>query len=258
MRIQTLYKSIIRDIMKDHEIRPTSPGHLVGKKAGFDEVVQHTDHYIGMGNDEQTNARPDYRYRRYEELLSTLKPPARREAHVDLGCGAGLFSWVFLDWAAAKRLDRGNVELYGLDHCPAMIRLAREIRARLVPRIPNYPELRYCDNATALLQSLTENHRRDTDYTITFGHVLAQAHTPDSIDAFTRVIVHILKLIDAQSSCMVLAVDARNADIPFAEGWSSLLKSLDNASIGFEQDEVRKTPINDSRCARIASLYLAK
>ena len=258
MRIKALYQHVIRDIMEDHDISPSSRGYLVTKTAGFDEVLQHTDYYIGMGNDEQPNARPDYRYRRYIELLDTLKPSARREAHVDLGCGAGLFSWVFLDWAAANRLDHGNVELYGLDHCPAMIGLAQEIRARLRPHIPNYPELRYCDNASALLQALTENHRKDTDYTITFGHVLAQAHTPDSIDAFTRVIAHILKLIDAQPSCMVLAVDARNAGEAFGEGWSSLLKSLDNASIRYEQDEVRETLINDNRCARIASLHLAK
>lgn len=258
MCIQALYKRVIRDIMKDHGISPSPQGHVIRKEATFDEIVQYTDYYVGMGNDERPKGRPDYRYRRYRELLRGLTPSGQREAHIDLGCGAGLFSWVFLDWAVAKRFDPDHVDLYGLDHCPAMMYLAQEIRSRLMRQIPNYPKLRYEHDTKGLLETLTKNHRKDTDYTITFGHVLAQAHTPDDVNAFTRVIVHILELVGARSNCMMLAVDARKASIPFAVGWSSLLKSLESANIRHEQHEVGRTPINDSGCASMASLHLAK
>ena len=258
MRIKYLYKRVIRDIMKDHGISPSPQGYEISKEATFDEVVQYTDHYVGKGNDEQPKARPDYRYRRYKELLRGLTPSGQREAQIDLGCGAGLFSWVFLDWAVTKRLDPGLVELYGLDQCPAMLCLAQEIRSRLMRHIPNYPKLRYDHDPKSLLETLTKNHRKGTDYIITFGHVLAQAHTPEDVDAFTRVIVHILELMGARSNCMVLAVDARNAATPYAAGWSSLLKSLEDANIRHEQHEVRKTRINDNESASMASLHLAK
>lgn len=94
MKIKDRYQEIIRDIMAEYAIRPTSqPGHVVQKDAGFREVLQHTEHYVGGGNDTQ----PHYRYLRYRELLNDLEPSGRREAHVDIGCGAGLFSWTFLD-----------------------------------------------------------------------------------------------------------------------------------------------------------------
>ena len=258
MRIKVLYKRVIRDIMKDHGISPSYRGHVVAKDATFEHVVQYTDHYVGTGNDQQPNARPDYRYRRYHELLSYIEPCGRRAAHVDLGCGAGLFSWVFLDWATDKDVDPEHIDLYGLDRSSAMICLAQEIRARLMCHISSYPEVRYSHKVKRLLRKLKDGHQKRTDYTVTFGHVLAQAHSPNDVRAFTRVIVRILKLMDSRSNCKMLAVDARNdgARAAFNEGWRSLLKSLESANIGYAEQPVSKTFINDDGCARIASLYL--
>ena len=258
MRIKPHYQRVIREIMKDCGISPTYQWHVISKNARFEEVVAYTDHYVGKGNDERPNAQPHYRYHRYRELLSCLKPREQREAQVDLGCGAGLFSWVFLDWAVSKGFDLGHVDLYGLDHCQAMIRLAEEIRYRLMHHTSNYPVLRYSHNPESLLKALTENHCKDTDYTITFGHVLAQAHNANDLKAFTRVIAHILELMDARSTCVVLAVDALYWQTDFETGWSALLKCLGSANIRSKQHPVPCTEINDSRRARIASLYLAQ
>ena len=255
MTIKAHYQEIIRDIMRENGVPPLyQPGYVVPQDAGLNEVLQYTDFYVGQGNDTQPNAQQHYRYRRYQELLSTVEPSGQREALVDLGCGAGLFSWVFLDWATQKGVALDDVDLYGLDHSLAMICLAREIRARLVHHIPTYPELHYSRELKGLLRKLRDNHQRGTDYTITFGHVLAQAHTSDDVDVFVRAIVCILGLMDAGTNCMMLAVDARSASIPFAEGWSALLQGLESASIRYEEQEVRRTPINDSERAKVVWL----
>ena len=255
MTIRARYQGIIRDIMRDNDVSLLyQPGYVVPQDAGLNEVLQYTDFYVGQGNDTQPNAQQHYRYRRYQELLSTVEPSGQREALVDLGCGAGLFSWVFLDWATQKGVALDDVDLYGLDRSLAMICLAREIRARLVHHILRYPELHYSRELKGLLRKLRDNHQRRTDYTITFGHVLAQAHTPDDVSAFVRAIVNILKLMGGGSNCKILAVDARSASISFAAGWSALLHSLESANIRYEEQEVRTTPINDNECAKVALL----
>ena len=261
MKIKSRYQRIIRDIMKEHDVSPISqPGHVVQKDAGFREALQYTDYYVGKGNDTQPNAKPHYRYHRYRELLNGLEPSGRRVAHVDIGCGAGLFSWTFLDWATAKGVDHDQVDLYGLDHSRVMIRLAQEIRTRLMPDMPEYPELHYSHKVKPLLRELKANHQQGTDYRITFGHVLAQVHDHDPADIkkFTRVILRILKLLDRQSNCFVVAVDAVNASIPFAEGWCSLITSLESANIRHKRHEVTRTSINDCSRARVVSLYPAE
>ena len=128
-----------------------------------------------------------------------------------------------------------------------------------MPDTPKYPELHYSHKAKPLLRELTGNHQSGTDYTITFGHVLAQAHSPTNIKAFTRVILDILKLMDDGSNCFVVAVDARGASIPFAEGWTSLLGNLESANISYEPHNVPPTSkINDCSCAKIVALYRAQ
>ena len=259
MRIKKHYQRIIRDLMKERDISPISPDwprpkYVVRKNAGYTEVVRHTDSYIGEGNDARTDAMLHYRYRRYMEVLQRLKASKRRRAHVDIGCGAGLFSWVFLDWATSRRVPFNRVELYGLDHNTAMICLAQELRTKLIQYIPNYPELHYCYELESLLDELTENHRKDTDYTITFGHVLVQARTPRDIDTFTQIIAHILNLMDAQSNCVMMAVDARKQPTDFDAGWSALLSSLGRANIWIEEKPVKETAINDSTRSKIATL----
>ena len=86
---------------------------------------------------------------------------------MDLGCGAGWFSWVFLDWAAERGVGYDRLDLYGLDHCPAMLQLAQGARRRLLQYVPDYPVFHCSSEVDALCGLLTENHRENTDYTVT-------------------------------------------------------------------------------------------
>ncbi len=255
IHVRDHYRRAIREIMAERNIQPPSqqPGYVVSADTGFMEVVQHTHWYV-----DRANRLPHYRYRRYREILDYLGPSGRREAHIDVGCGAGLFSWAFLDWATYQGLGFDRVDLYGLDHCPAMINLAREVRNRLMQDIANYPHLHYAHDVDVFLQSVEENHRTVTDYTITFGHVLVQAHAPHNIQDFARVIAHVYGLMDDESNCVLMAVDARRQAGAFAGGWDSLLNSLGRVGVHYEQATVPATRINDHNCAKVARLYLAR
>ena len=169
-----------------------------------------------------------------------------------------MFSWAFLDWATQQGIGHDHVELYGLDHSPAMINLARMVRDKLAKRIDIYPDIHYCHEVDALLRQLTDNHRPDTGYIITFGHVLAQAHTPDAIQNFRRIIAHAHGLIDPRSNCVLMAVDAKTYAPQFTKGWSLLLNALESAGISYQQHEVPKTPINNGDRAKLALLYPAQ
>lgn len=249
--IRELYTGVLRGIMAEHGIPPRrNPSPTVPADATFAEAVQNTDWFCWRGDN-----RPLYRYRRYREVLGATRPSGRRVAHVDIGCGAGLFSWVFLDWVRENNLayeNYENVVLYGLDHSPEMVRLAQQMRAGLMTNIPNYPELRYTHRVDELLQLLTEHHRPDTDYTVTFGHVLVQA--PGAISEFARVIAHIVQLLDEQSSCAVLAVDARGESSQLAQRWIGLLDRLSRLGIQHQQVAVQFTLINNSSDAKIVRL----
>lgn len=248
--IQNRYSSVLDRVMAEHNILSpqVSPDHRVSANSDFRMVVRYTDWYLRRGDT------PHYRYLRYQEVMriGAVGQRNRRQAHVDIGCGAGLFSWVFLDWGRENNLAYKKVDLYGLDHSPEMIRLAQQMRTGLMTNIPNYPELRYTHRVDALLQLLTEHHRPATDYTVTFGHVLVQA--PGAISEFARVIAHIVQLLDEQSSCAVLAVDARGESSQLAQRWIGLLDRLSRLGIQHQQVAVQFTLINNSSDAKIVRL----
>ena len=247
--VRDRYRGVLDQIMAQHRIPPTQhrPSPAVPANASFAEAVQNTDWFCWWND-----TRPLYRYRRYREVLGHTTPSGQRGAHVDIGCGAGLFSWAFLDRDLENNLPYDRIDLYGLDHSRAMIRLAQQMRRGLMRHIPQYPELRYTHSVNALLRDLSRHHFAGTDYTITFGHVLAQA--PNAIPDFARVAGHVVGLLDAQSNCVVLAVDAQRASDPFAQQWNALLDRLSRLGIQHHQQRVRPTWINDDRRAKIAWL----
>lgn len=250
-RIRNLYWGTLDAIMREHNIRRLPRGRradpVVRPNANFTQVVRHTSYYWRDGDNQ-----PHYRYDRYRaEALKYLQPSDNRQAHVDIGCGAGLFSLVFLDWARDANIEYDRVDLYGLDHSRQMIRLAYRVRDGLVKSVADYPDLHYTNEVGALLQELTGCHRAGTDYTITFGHVLIQANTPNAIRSFTRVIVHILGLQDNQSRCNLIAVDARRQPVAFASAWNALLSRLEQAGVTHQ-------PIRVPRSARAAQLFIAR
>ena len=253
--IKPHYQRVITEIMGDHGI-PLLPGDyrqpIVAANASFPEVAQHTELFLGG----RTDDRPHYRYRRYVQVLRLIPHSERRLAHIDIGCGAGLFSWVFLDWATGRSVSHNQVELYGLDHSTAMITLAREARERLIPQVATYPQLHYADDLNVVMAELTDNYQPGTDYVITFGHVLVQAHAPQNIAAFTQVIVHAVRLENGQATYTMIAVDAQGRPNSFSEGWDSLLASLEPAGVGHELVTVPTTAINDGSRAKCARLSL--
>ena len=123
--------------------------------------------------------------------------------------------------------------------------------------IVNYPNLRYTHNLDALLQVLTDKHHAGTDYLVTLGHVLVQAHTNDAIMNFTRVLSHILGLLDAHSDCVLIAVDARGRSDELTLGWNLLLENLTGAGVRYELFTIPETDINDSDCVKVAGLFPA-
>ena len=263
--IWDLYYGVLDRVMADHNIEPQRVHHVVGPDADFPEVVQHTDWFLRRNGMQFDNYREHYRYDRYDGALGlvwNMRPgggSSHRKTHVDIGCGAGLFSWVFLDRARISEPQYDHVESYGLDHSPQMLRLAREMREVLTQYIPDDLNslLRYTDDADVLLEGLTRNHHPDTDYTVTFGHVLVQAHTTDAILNFIRVITHILRLLDAQSNCVLIAVDARGRSDELTLGWNLLLENLAGAGVRYELFTIPETDINDSDCVKVAGLFPA-
>ena len=237
--------------MAERDLEPLTsyPTPLVSMNAEFNEVLLHTDWYVHTGDSYR-----HYRYNRYFEMLGHLQASQGLEANVDIGCGAGLFSWTFLDWASEQGIEHDRLELYGYDHSREMIRLAKMVRNKLAGNIPEYPELRYSDNVDSLLAQLTENHREGTGYTITFGHVLVQAHAPHDIQNYTRIISHICELVDDRNDCVLVAVDARSAQDQFLEAWNLLFGRLEGIGISGRRLDVQCTPINDGNRAKIAVL----
>ena len=221
-RVRDLYFGVLDAIMNENNIGPLPqrPSHIVRADASFTEAVQHTDWWL-----RRNDSIPYYRYNRYRATLGGPQPigdSRTRLAQVDIGCGAGLWSWVLLDWATDSNLAYDRIDLYGIDHSAAMITLAIFMRDKLVSNIANYPTLHYETDAQMLLQALTQNHQQPTHYVVTLGHVLVQALAdssgPDAISAilnFTWVITHILRLQDRQSDCVLVTVDAlgRSGDL---------------------------------------------
>ena len=182
----------------------------VPANAGIPEVLQYADWYIaGRGDREQ-----QHRYKRCLGRLKGYSISDRRIVNVDIGCGTGLFSWAFLDWATERGLEFDQLGLYGLDRCRAMLNVAEMARAKLSRLIANYPNLRYHLNADELLQQLTEDHLEGSYYFVTFGYVLIQVweNTPQSIGDFAKAISHIVRL--PGSRCSVLEVDAYSGNRP--------------------------------------------
>ena len=174
-------------------------------------------------------------------------------AHVDIGCGAGAFSWAFIDWATEKGVELNRVSLYGLDHSPAMLYLAQEIRSRLSDTILDYPDLYYYQDVASLLDQLKEKHQEDKDYTITFGHVLVQVYGQDNADEaiyeFAQIVAQAYNMLGGLPLCNLVAVDASTGSwsCQFDAAWDLFREKLKSFGISMK-----------SKCGtslRIASLY---
>ncbi len=235
MLVKSRYHKAIYDIMERKKILPNRRDHEIPATAGFSEVMQYTEWHIGYKSRQRefqgqyTN--PHYRYERYRPIMNKRSATDNCQVHIDVGCGAGVFSWVFLDWATSKQIGFNRVELYGLDHSNAMIDLAFLLRNELAREIEDYPELNYVSDTEILLQNLETHNSEGTDYTITFGHVLVQAHDPEDIKIFSSIINRAVELTGSKSKCVLAAVDAHKQSAQFSVGWELLLKELQSYGI---------------------------
>lgn len=235
MSVKQYYHQAIYDIMANHGISRMKRHYALPIDADFNHVVQYTEYHVGYQTRVEEygpqRAVPHYRYDSYSPVLNHRRASERRQAHVDIGCGAGVFSWAFLDWATANGVGYDRVDLYGQDRCQAMVDLAQEMRDRLAQNIDDYPDLYYSSDVEILLRQLTEHHRDGTDYIITFGHVIVQSHTPKDIQTFTRIISHIIGLMDQQYNCDLIVVDATGQSGTFTVALDLLRADLEQAGI---------------------------
>ncbi len=232
-------------------IRPPSE---VSADASFAAVVQYADWYIAGRGDRQH----DYRYNRYYNVLkNTLNSMQIKEdtkiAHIDIGCGTGLFAWTLLDWAEEKEIDCDKVSLYGYDCCTEMIRLAQKTRMRLLTQCPAYPDLHYGDDCAAFLSGIATMPHVYTDYLITLGHVLAGNHEPDDISEFGGIITKIVQLKNPSDTVWLLSSDATSDRHrpSSAEGWNALLAALQAAGIKCSSRFVA-TGLSGDRCVLLS------
>ncbi len=233
MRILDLYARAIRRIMAKYGIAGAKerPSPSVLPNASFADVLQYTDWYATeRGNEEE-----HYRFDRYYKVINeSLKPKSARSrwAHIDVGCGAGLFSWAFLDWAARHGIGYSNITLYGYDACPQMIRLARMIRTKLRRNVPGYPLLHYHHNRSSFIRKLASS-QIDSDSLITFGYVLAGSHETIDIRSFHRVVLAALDAVHGRRKVYLLSSDARSmwGASRSDEGWDMLLAALRSSGV---------------------------
>lgn len=231
MTIRDIYVPAIRAIMVEQgiEAAPAQPQYEVGSDASFADAVQYTDWYLTTrGNDTE-----HYRFDRYLNAIDlALTHRGGRWIHIDIGCGAGPFSWAFVDWATEHGIPPADLALYGYDPSREMIRLAWMLRARLRSAVPGYPNLRYDSNYNSFARRLA-NVRIHANCLITFGHVLAGNHSSEDISTFTRIIDRVTRLTSYLSRVWLLTSDAtsgrhRNS---FESGWRTLLSALQNSGV---------------------------
>ena len=174
------------------------------------------------------------RYKFYKKILGyvtdELLSVGHRIAHIDIGCGSGLFSWALLDWAQEHGIEPDRLGLYGYDYSEEMIRLAEMIRLGVRETYSDYSVLHYFADSEEFLQRLTDDSDTNTDYFITFGYVLAWNQLDEDIDCFSQIIDHILGISGGHGKCFLLVGDAASKG-DFVSGWDKLLYAFQESNI---------------------------
>jgi hypothetical protein len=223
--------------MAEWEIQKAAgqPPHEVHPDATFEQVLQYTEHFVGGGYQRSRGWNEYYRYDRYRDVLcsidfSELNVP-HRIAHIDIGCGSGLFGWALLDWVKKNGGEYKDVDLYGYDHSSEMIRLVWMLRHRLARVERGYPVPSYYYDQARMLQKLAANNREGTYYIITFGYVLAGTYSDENaIRSFSQVIGEIMEQQGNASRFFLLASEAKSRG-NFTAGWRNLKASLQSRQI---------------------------
>ena len=153
--VRDCYERAIHDVMTDCEVKLSERDHNIPADATFEHVLQYTEWHIGYLNRKQrypNNAVQHYRYNRYRSLLERLAICEGQQVHIDIGCGAGVFSWAFLDWLTGHFIPHSSVTLYGYDHSQEMIRLSYMLKGRISQIISGYPSFYYYGDVSKRLR----------------------------------------------------------------------------------------------------------
>ena len=212
---------------------PFPGGYLLPAESSPRLAVQYAEYYISGRRYPQRT--PPYPYNIYLETLQDVlrilpdeDGPKRRISHLDIGSGAGTFSWALLDWATDQNIPYENISLFGLDRCKAMVELATQIRQGLIEcGFGNYPELHYFAGVQELLEKLKQIEG-PTDWIITFGLSLTQAYSQEeqgNVAEFAGVIEQIQQL-ENTGSIVLVASDSQRDNNNYNAAWIALLQQL--------------------------------
>ena len=199
--IRDRYREIIRALAKEHG--EEGSGYYIDKNATLARCLKYTMDFVVKGT------KIHYRYSMYKRALqyNMDKHPANSNTliHLDIGCGPGLFSWVVADYFRSK--SSIDVELYGYDYAPKMVKLARLIR-KLLGEDERYS----CHHKKEKLIRLLRESKANRPYIlVTCGHVLIQTSSNHKAQAdFAQIIAKLAQLAD----CQIVAVDAHTGNRP--------------------------------------------
>ena len=180
------------------------------------------------------NETEHFRYDRYWKALEVALKQSnfrsgRKNVHLDLGCGPGLFSWVMRDYilfrqapllklllkyntkdrsgtAIDKVMNATDTVMIGYDYAEKMIELAGLFQSRLRKQllVEDY-NLEGYSKVGDIKERLNSEDFSNCDVIVTFGYVLVQ--TKDNLEAMNNF-ADIIACLFPFNSCILIAVDA--------------------------------------------------
>lgn len=228
MSIRDSYVRTFNAIAQHYGEKPSTTAQI-GPEDSLQTIIGYTRKYV------VDHTEPHFRYKYYHGALSLaftrlgFAPTDRRVVHLDVGCGPGVFSWVMYDYVAAQKTrDPGQVDYYGYDHSPAMIRLACLFAGAFQYEFPGFSDL------TDIRMALVDRDFSDCDVVVTFGYSLVQVRdNPTALGNFARLIACVFP----SHACILVAADAyydsatRDA---FNDQCGALETALDKVGVALE------------------------
>ena len=127
----------------------------------------------------------------------------------DIGCGPGIFGWVFHDYFRSSA--NVDVKLFAVDRCPNMVHLAEALWERMDTRW----DLRVHSDWLRIRSDFSNTLRssgRESAVIVTLGHLLVQiVNDQSSINDVARTLADCVSLASASlpcGRCLVIAADA--------------------------------------------------
>ena len=232
MSIKDSYVPTFKTIAQRYGEEP-SPAQI-GPGDSLKKIIGYTRQYVVK------HTTPHFRYDYYHDALSCaftrlgFDPADRSVVHLDVGCGPGVFSWVMYDHVASQETrDPGQVDYYGYDHSPAMIKLAH----LFLKRFPDQYEFHGFSDLGEIETALADQNFSDCDVVVTFGYALVQVRdNPTALGNFARLIACVFP----SHSCILVAADAHNdcatRDV-FNDQCDALKTALNEVGVALEDRE---------------------